>query len=98
VSEPFGYAVSDDILTANLGEEIVVLDMERKRYFKLNETAAHIWRALERGLGRHAIEAQVRALYDVDEQTLREALDRLLSDFAQRRLVAVRGAADPREK
>ena len=39
------YTASADVLAAHLPGEAVLLDMETKNYFRLNETAAWIWRS-----------------------------------------------------
>lgn len=41
------YTPSPDVLTANLQGESVLLDMHSKDYYRLNETAACVWRRLE---------------------------------------------------
>ena len=46
------YAVPDEVLTAHLEGEAVLLHMDTKNYFRLNATAALLWKGLERGLER----------------------------------------------
>ena len=81
------YAASSDVLAAHLPGEAVLLDMETKNYFRLNETAAWIWRELERGQGRSAILASLLARYDVGEADADAELSRILDELAQRGLV-----------
>src|SRR5262249_34144919 len=50
---------SPNVLAAHLGDESVLLDLDTKHYFRLNETAAVAWRALEHSL---SIEGIIRAL------------------------------------
>lgn len=82
-----GITVSQDVLTAHLPGEAVLLDMDTKNYYRLNATAAHVWKLLERGQERHAILADLLATFEVDEATAAAELDRLIAELGQRRLV-----------
>ena len=76
-----------NVLAAHLGDESVLLDLDTKHYFRLNETAAVIWRALEHS---PRVDAVVRALvdeFDVSEDEARSALDALLDDLHRKGLV-----------
>jgi hypothetical protein len=86
MSEPT-WRVPDDVLTAHLEGEAVLLHMETKDYFRLNETAAVVWKALERGKARAAIVAELVEGFDVDAAEAAEELDRLLAELAGRGLV-----------
>jgi hypothetical protein len=85
------WRVPDDVLTAHLEGEAVLLHMETKDYFRLNETAAVAWKALERGKDRAAIVAELVEAFEVDAAEAAEELDRLLAELAGRGLVV----ADP---
>lgn len=82
-----GITVSEDVLTAHLAGEAVLLDMDTKNYYRLNATAAHVWKLLERGRERHEILADLLATFDVEEETAAAELDRLIAELGQRRLV-----------
>jgi len=76
-----------NVLAAHLGDECVLLDLDTKHYFRLNETAAVIWRALEHS---PRVEAVLRALveeFEVDEDEARLALEQLLEDLRRKGLV-----------
>jgi hypothetical protein len=80
-------APSEDVLTAHLEGEAVLLHMETKNYHRLNATAALMWKGLERGLSPEAVLDEVLARYDVDRATAAAELDRLLAELGQRGLV-----------
>ncbi|HET6230664.1 MAG TPA: PqqD family protein [Longimicrobiaceae bacterium] len=84
---PDGYQVPEDVLAAHLAGEAVLLDMDTKQYFRLNATAAHVWKQLERGLDRPALLADLCANFEVDEATAGAELDRLLAELAAHGLV-----------
>lgn len=81
---------SDDVLAAHLDGESVLLDMETKRYYRLNETASHVWRGLEQGLDRRQIRVSLKESFEIGDEEIDPALDRLLESFARQKLVVVR--------
>lgn len=81
------YAVPDEVLTAHLEGEAVLLHMDTKNYFRLNATAALLWKGLERGLEREQLLDSLLAEFEVDRPTAAAELDRLLAELAARGLV-----------
>jgi hypothetical protein len=81
------------VLSAHLGEESVLLDLEAKRYFRLNESAAVIWRAIEHGVHEDAIVARLVAEFEVAERDARDAVSALVGELRARKLVRARDGA-----
>ncbi|HLL75784.1 MAG TPA: PqqD family protein [Pyrinomonadaceae bacterium] len=69
------------------GGEGVLVDLNTKRYYTLNETAALIWRALERGEGAEEIVRQLTEAYDVTAEHAAASLDKTLSTLRARQLL-----------
>lgn len=88
MTEPREYKVPEDILAAHLEGEAVLLNMETKNYYRLNETAAVVFKGLERGLGRDALVDDLCARFDVERADAAEAVDTLLADLTARGLAA----------
>ena len=82
--------VSPDVLTAHVDGEAVLLHAITKRYFRLNDTGAWIWRGLEAGLRADALLDHVRARFDIDEPTARAEIDRVIAELHERDLLAAR--------
>jgi hypothetical protein len=82
------HRVPEDVLAAHLDGEAVLLHMDTKNYYRLNATAAHVFRGLERGLGREALLDGLCAEFDVARETAAAELDRLLDELAERGLLA----------
>jgi hypothetical protein len=78
---------SPDVLVAHLSGEAVLLNLSDKRYYRLNESAAFIWKALERGEGRDQVVSSIVKEYDVDEETASAQLDVVILDFVNKGLV-----------
>jgi hypothetical protein len=83
-----GYRVPDDVLAAHLEGEAVLLHMDTKDYYRLNATAAAVFKGLERGLGRDALVDDLCAQFEVQRADAAAAVDALLAELAERRLVA----------
>ena len=86
VSRPV-YAVRDDVLTAHLQGEAVVLSMDSKTYFQLNETAAAVWSALETGATRTELVERLCAEFEVEPEEAGRELDALLKELVDRELI-----------
>ena len=69
------------------GGEGVLVDLNTKRYYTLNETAALIWRALEQGLGSEEIVRQMTAAYDVTSERAAASLEQTISTLRARQLL-----------
>lgn len=82
------YRVPDDVLAAHLDGEAVLLHMDTKDYYRLNATAAAVFKGLERGLGRDALVDDLCAQFEVERADAAAAVDGLLAELAERRLVS----------
>jgi len=80
--------IPSEVLAAHLGDEAVLLDLSAKRYYRLNESATVVFRALEEGEGRDGAIRRLIATFDVGESDAASAVDALLADLAARGLVA----------
>ena len=79
--------IPSEVLAAHLGDEAVLLDLSAKRYYRLNESAAVVFRALEEGEGRDGAIRRLIDTFEVSRSDAASAVDALLSDLAARRLV-----------
>ena len=81
------HIIPDDVLTAHLAGEAVLLDLRTKQYYQLNATAAVIWTSLEQALEPPQI---VNALVDefaIDAATAQAEMERVIADLRARGLV-----------
>jgi hypothetical protein len=83
-----GYIASPQVLSAHLEDETVLLDMESKRYFRLNTTAQRIWQLLEGDADRETILGTLVREFDVEQTAAEEALDQLLGYLQGQKLVS----------
>lgn len=76
-----------DVVSTPVEGGAVLLDLDSKRYFSLNETGRVIWEGIRDGWSREAIVAALVERYAVSSDSCHAAVDRLLADLERRRLV-----------
>jgi hypothetical protein len=69
------------------GGEGVLVDLNTKRYYTLNETAALIWRGLEDGAGDEEIVRRMTDAYEVTPERARASLAQTVSTLRSRQLL-----------
>jgi hypothetical protein len=79
----------DHVVFSDLdGGEGVLVDLNAKRYYTLNETAIFVWRRLEKGLPAAEIARELANDYDVTPERATASVAKLLDELATRKLVA----------
>ena len=71
------------------GEGILV-DLNTKRYYQLNETAMIVWRGLEQGKTVREIVTDVTSSYEVEPDRAQVSIERLLESFQTYKLVSAK--------
>ncbi|MDQ3473188.1 MAG: PqqD family protein [Acidobacteriota bacterium] len=69
------------------GREAVLVDLNTKRYYTLNETAMLVWRGLERGQTTADIAREITDCYDVTAEQATASVERLISSLTAHRLL-----------
>lgn len=72
------------------GGEGVLVDLNTKRYYQLNETAMLVWRCLERRRTFPEIVAEMIKVYDVTAEHAAASVERLVANLQSRKLVRAR--------
>jgi len=75
------------VFTEFEGDEGVLVDLNAKRYYTLNETATLVWRALEKGHTKAEIVSLMTAAYDVSPERATASIDKLLSSLQSHHLL-----------
>ena len=78
----------DHVIFTDLdGLEGVLVDLNTKKYYQLNETASLIWRGLEKQLPVDRIAQEFTERYDVTIETAVSSIEKAVAHFAALRLV-----------
>ncbi len=81
--KPFEHIVFTDFD----GEEGILVDLNTKKYYQLNETAMLIWKGLEQGMSSDQIAARIAEEYDVTTTVALENVEKLLGDLTGYKLI-----------
>lgn len=73
------------------GGEGVLVDLNTKRYYQLNETAMLVWRGLEGGRGTEEMVDEMTSRYEVSRERARESVEKILQNFWSLKLAAPGG-------
>jgi len=79
--------IPEDVLAAHLEGEAVLLDLQTKRYYRLNATATRIWKGLEQALEPPQIVDALVDEFAVDAATAQAEMERVIADLRARGLV-----------
>ena len=79
--------LNDVIFTDFNGEEGILVDLNTKQYYRLNETGSLIWRGLEKGNTLEEIVSEIQNSYEVSSEHARASVEKLLRNLESNRLV-----------
>ena len=77
----------EDMLEAEVNDEIVALDVARGQCFGMNEVASEVWRMLAEPRSVNEICRDLCAGYDVDASTCQAQVQQLISELRDEGLV-----------
>jgi hypothetical protein len=73
--------------------EGILVDLNTKKYYQLNETAMLIWKGLEQGLGTHEIANQIVDNYEITPGDALRNVDEMVRKFQMYSLIRDRNDA-----
>ncbi|MFK7878963.1 PqqD family protein [Roseobacter sp.] len=84
---PVHFKAKSDVVDTDIGEDRVLLDLEKNTYFTLNPTAAEVWQAVNEPSSLEALVAVVTEKFDVTADLCRPDVERLLKELLDAELV-----------
>ena len=81
------YRAIAEALVATLSDGAVLLNLQTKRYFSLNETGTRIWEMVQQTADEEAIVATLLSEYDVNEPLARSEVRRILDEHIEAQLI-----------
>lgn len=82
-----GYALSEEYVWKEVGDRVVVLNLDSGRYYSLNSTGSLIWRALMEGLSIDQIGGRVCEMFDVDKKAAQNDAGEMIRQFLSRKMI-----------
>ena len=81
------YKAIAEALVATLSDGAVLLNLQTKRYFSLNETGTRIWEMVQQTADEEAIVAAMLREYEVEEPMARAEVRRILDELIEAQLI-----------
>ncbi|NNE99289.1 MAG: PqqD family protein [Pyrinomonadaceae bacterium] len=80
---------SETLLSNNLGEDIVMMDIEDGSYYGLENVAAQIWKMTEQPISVGSLCDQLTNEYDVSPEKCKQDVMTFLDDLLKRKIAEV---------
>jgi hypothetical protein len=81
------YKAIAEALVATLSDGAVLLNLQTKRYYSLNETGTRIWEMVQQTADEEEIVAALLREYEVEEQMARAEVRRILDELIEAQLI-----------
>lgn len=81
------YRAIPEALVATLSDGAVLLNLQTKRYFSLNETGTRIWEMVQQTAEEETIISTLLGEYEVEESTVRPEVRRILDELVDAQLI-----------
>ena len=72
------------------GGEGILVDLNTKKYYQLNETAMIVWRGLEQGKSTPEIAADIASNYEVELDRATLSVERIIDNFQTYKLLSAK--------
>jgi hypothetical protein len=72
------------------GGEGILVDLNTKKYYQLNETAMIVWKGLEKGRTTSEIAADITSSYEVAIDKARNSVERIVDNFQTYKLLTAK--------
>lgn len=78
------------VVTDFEGGEGILVDLNTRKYYQLNETAMVVWKGLEQGKTTNEIAADITSTYEVGLDRATLSVERILDNFQTYKLISAR--------
>jgi hypothetical protein len=89
-SEQATFRVSDDVVTQEMGEKLVLVHLQTDSIQVLNRTGAQLWGLLAQSLNKAEIRRRLLDQFEIGEQQLEVEMDRILFELESAQLIMAR--------
>ena len=82
--------INNVVVTDFDGGEGILVDLNTKKYYQLNETAMVVWKGLEKGKTPNEIAADITSSYEVALDKAQISVDRIVDNFQTYKLLTAK--------
>ena len=82
--------INNVVVTDFDGGEGILVDLNTKKYYQLNETAMVVWKGLEKGKTTGEIAADITSSYEVALDKAQISVDRIVDNFQTYKLLTAK--------
>ncbi|MES2494670.1 MAG: PqqD family peptide modification chaperone [Pseudomonadota bacterium] len=86
---------TDGLLSAAVGEELLMMSTAEGKYFNLNDVGTRIWELLAQPVSADGLVAALTAEYAIDADTARAQVTEFLTALRERGLLTASGESAP---
>ena len=79
-----------DVKIRQVGDESVILDLKTERYLGLDDVATRMWQTLMRTESVEEAYQELKSVYRVDPDLLRQDLEHLIDELVQHGIIELR--------
>jgi hypothetical protein len=79
--------IADNVVWTDLGDEVVILNLDTNVYFGLEQLGARTWKLIVDGRTYQEVVQAIVAEYDVSGERAEQDLDELLGELSQEGLI-----------
>ena len=80
---------NEELLSGEIEQEIVIMNLDSGSYHVINKTGQRIWELLEEPMSAAEICSTISEEYEVDTQNCQEEVLKFLADLQSRQIVTV---------
>jgi len=81
------YTRIEDIISGSLHDDLVMMDIDKGKYFALNPVATRIWELLEKELSFDELCKLLLEEYEVEEEQCRREVEEYLEEMVKMKLL-----------
>ena len=78
------------VVVTDFDGEGILVDLNTKKYYQLNETAMIVWKGLEKGKTTSEIAADITSDYEVALDKARSSVERIVDNFQTYKLLTAK--------
>jgi hypothetical protein len=80
---------SPKLMASGVGEETMMMDIDKGMYYALNSVSSRIWSLLEQPLSMQAVCDKLLDEYDVEPEVCKQEVEQFLGQLLERNIVTV---------